>query len=230
MNGKQRSMMLGRLSGLMVAAWLLGGCSGSSSAVTTNSGQPAVSSPAGARLVISGTPANTVTAGAMYSFQPTVTGNTSTVTFSITGIPAWATFDEKTGALLGTPATGDVGTTGTITITADEGGISASLTPFLIEVTAAAPSSPPAGSGTATLSWAAPTHNIDGSVITDLAGYHIYYGTDQSSPSQTVAVAGPASTTYVVQGLAPGTYYFTVVAYNSSGEDSADSNVAVKTI
>jgi hypothetical protein len=41
---------------------------------------------------------------------------------------------------------------------------------------------------------------------------------------------GPTTTSYVVQGLTPGTYYFTVVAYNASGVDSPESNVAVKTI
>jgi hypothetical protein len=87
-----------------------------------------------------------------------------------------------------------------------------------------------AGTGTAALAWAAPTHNTDGSPITDLAGYHIYYGADQSAPSQTVDIPGATATSYVVQGLAPGTYYFTVVAYNSLGVDSTESNVAVKTI
>jgi len=86
------------------------------------------------------------------------------------------------------------------------------------------------GTGTAALAWAAPTYNTDGSPITDLAGYHIYYGTDQSAPSQTVDIPGTTATSYVVEGLAPGTYYFTIVAYNSLGVDSTDSNVAVKTI
>lgn len=86
------------------------------------------------------------------------------------------------------------------------------------------------GTGTAALAWAAPTYNTDGSPITDLAGYHIYYGTDQSAPSQTVDIPGATTTSYVVEGLAPGVYYFTVVAYNSMGVDSTESNVAVKTI
>jgi hypothetical protein len=237
MDGKEQLTMLRRLSGLMVVALWLAGCSGA--AVTSNSPAgsaasastpPGTSSPTGETLAISGTPADSVTAGAAYSFQPTISGSTSTVTFSITGMPAWATFSETTGAISGTPAAGDVGTTGPITIMAMEGGVSASLAPFTIEVKAAVASSPPAGTGTATLAWVAPTHNTDGSVITGLAGYHIYYGTDQSAPSQSVNVVGATSTTYVVQGLAPGTYFFTVVAYNSSGEDSTDSNVAVKTI
>ena len=31
-------------------------------------------------------------------------------------------------------------------------------------------------------------------------------------------------------GLAPGTYYFAVVAFNTAGDDSPESNVASKTI
>jgi len=92
------------------------------------------------------------------------------------------------------------------------------------------PDAPVAGTGTAALAWVAPTYNTDGSPITALAGFHIYYGTDQSAPSQSVDVPGATATSYVVQGLAPGVYYFTVVAYNSLGVDSTESNVAVKTI
>jgi len=237
MVGITKLMSLRRLAGLMLVAMWLGGCSGASVTANSPAGSgasastpPGTSNPTGATLALSGTPADSVTTGTAYSFQPTVSGSTSTVTFSITGMPAWATFSETTGAISGTPAAGDVGTTGAITITASEGGISASLAPFTIDVKAAVASSPPAGTGTATLAWTAPTHNTDGSVITGLAGYHIYYGTDQSAPNQSVNVSGATSTTYVVQGLAPGTYYFTVVAYNTFGVDSTDSNVAVKTI
>jgi hypothetical protein len=140
----------------------------------------------------------------------------------------WASFSTTTGALTGTPTAGAVGPTGSITITANNGSSSASLSPFIIQVSAGVVN-PPTTSA-ATLSWTAPTHNTDGSPITGLTGYHIYYGTDQSHPSQTITLTGATSTSYVVQGLAPGTYFFTVVAYNSLGIDSPNSNVAVKTI
>jgi hypothetical protein len=35
---------------------------------------------------------------------------------------------------------------------------------------------------------------------------------------------------YVVENLAPGTYYFAVRAYTSSGAESADSNVIAKLV
>jgi putative Ig domain-containing protein len=216
------------LAGLIVIAWVLGGCSGSGVQVTSNAPTtPAAAGTPAAAIKVAGSPAASVIAGTAYSFQPTVSGATAAVTFSITGRPAWASFNAATGAMGGTPTAAEVGSTGSITITASDGSSSASLSPFAIQVEAAVAGSP---TGSASLAWAAPTHNTDGSPITGLAGYHIYYGTDQSAPSQTVDVPGATATSYVVQALAPGTYYFTVVAYNSLGVDSTDSNVAVKTI
>ena len=96
-------------------------------------------------------------------------------------------------------------------------------------VTAAA-GTPPPTTRTATLSWTAPTKNADGSPITGLAGYHVYYGTDPNHFTQTIKISGAASTKYVVNGLAAGTYYFAVSAYNTAGQESVKSNIASKSI
>ncbi len=53
--------------------------------------------------------------------------------------PGWATFDPSTGALTGTPTTTDEGISGAITITASDGGTTASIGPFTIDVTATPP-------------------------------------------------------------------------------------------
>jgi hypothetical protein len=92
----------------------------------------------------------------------------------------------------------------------------------------ATPASPTTGS--ATLSWTAPTENTDGTALTNLAGYHIYYGTSAGAWTSTITVLEAAETSYVVDGLAPGTYYFAVVAFNSDGDDSPQSNISSKTI
>jgi hypothetical protein len=189
-----------------------------------------LSVPTPSAITIEGTPAASVTAGTEYSFRPTVSDSTTAITFSIAGQPDWASFSPTTGALTGTPSGADVGTTGSIAVTANNGGSSASLAPFTIQVIAAVAGSPPGTTGSATLSWSAPTQNTDGSPITGLAGYHVYYGTDETDLSQTIDLAGATSTSVVVEGLVPGTYYFTVVAYNTVGADSADSNVALQTI
>lgn len=178
-------------------------------------------------VALTGTPPSSVTVGQNYAFQPSVSAGAGAVTFQVQGKPAWATFNTITGALNGTPAAANVGTSAGITITATNAGGSSSIGPFTIAVNAA-PASPATGS--ATLSWTAPTENIDGSQLTDLAGYHIYYGTSTGNWTSTITVLDATQTTYVVSALASGTYYFAVVAFNSEGVDSADSNVGSKTI
>jgi hypothetical protein len=84
--------------------------------------------------------------------------------------------------------------------------------------------------GTASLSWTAPTEDANGTPITDLAGYRVYYGTDPNDLSQSVEVTGADTTTYVVDNLPAGTYYFAVAAYTTSGVESEQSNVGSKTI
>lgn len=88
-------------------------------------------------------------------------------------------------------------------------------------------SSPP---GTATLSWQAPTENTDGTPLTNLAGYYIDYGSQSQTYTTTIQITNPSLTSYVVENLAPGTYYFVVTAYNSTGQDSGDSNQASVTV
>lgn len=80
------------------------------------------------------------------------------------------------------------------------------------------------------MTWSAPTTNTDGSALTDLAGYRIYYGTSSTALTQTVDVASASSTSYVVQNLASGTWYFSVSALTNTGSESAPSGVVSKTI
>jgi hypothetical protein len=84
--------------------------------------------------------------------------------------------------------------------------------------------------GTAILSWTPPTQNIDGSPLTDLAGYHIRYGNSETVLDQTIQLPNPSLATYDVTDLASGTWYFGVDAYNALGATSSLSNVASKTI
>jgi hypothetical protein len=83
-------------------------------------------------------------------------------------------------------------------------------------------------SGNATLSWHAPTANADGTPLTDLAGYRIYYGT--SSGAYSAIIDAGNRTTYVINNLASGTYYFAVTAYNASGKESSYSSEVKKII
>ncbi len=81
----------------------------------------------------------------------------------------------------------------------------------------------------AVLSWQAPTKNVDGSALTNLSGYKIYYGTTSKNYTQTASVSG-ASTTTRTLSLAPGTYYFAVTALDSAGGESAKTNEVSKTV
>jgi hypothetical protein len=86
------------------------------------------------------------------------------------------------------------------------------------------------GNGSATLSWLPPTTNTNGTTLTNLAGYQIKYGTNSGALSQTVQVANPGLTTYVISNLSPGTYYFGTLAYTSTGTQSKLSSLVSKTI
>jgi hypothetical protein len=77
-----------------------------------------------------------------------------------------------------------------------------------------------------TLSWVGPTENTNGSALTDLAGYKIYYGTSPKQLNEMVAVANPGLQTYVIDGLAVGaTYYFSITATATDGTESVASTV-----
>lgn len=88
----------------------------------------------------------------------------------------------------------------------------------------------PIGGDAVALSWNPPTTNVDGSNLTDLAGYRVYYGTNLGEYPHMVEVDGPAETRRVVADLPPATYYFVVTAYDAKGNESEHSNVAIKTI
>jgi hypothetical protein len=95
------------------------------------------------------------------------------------------------------------------------------------------PSSGPSATGstgTATLSWVAPATTTTGLPLKDLAGYHIYYGSSPTAFDHQLHINDPALTTAVIEQLAAGTWYFAATAVDSTGLESAYSNIASKTI
>ena len=77
------------------------------------------------------------------------------------------------------------------------------------------------GPGKATLSWESPTSNADGSSLTDLAGYRIYYAkTSPLSKANSPRINLGNFTTYAVSGLDLETYYFAVSALDFNGNES----------
>jgi hypothetical protein len=173
---------------------------------------------------ISGSPPTSIVTGQAYSFTPNASDpDDDTLTFSITNRPAWASFDSNSGRLSGAPALGAVGSFTNIRITVSDGALQTSLAAFSIEVQSAA-------NGSALLSWTAPTTRSDGSPLTDLAGYRLRYGSASGSYPNTITIASPGITSYLVENLAPGTYYFVLASYDSAGVESADSSPVSKTI
>lgn len=85
-------------------------------------------------------------------------------------------------------------------------------------------------SGAATLAWEAPTSNTDGTPLTNLAGYRIYYGSNAADLTQTVQITSVGLQTYVIDNLQAGTWYFAIMAVTTTGTESALSNMVSETI
>ncbi len=132
-------------------------------------------------------------------------------------------FDPTSGRIYGMPNVTDVGDHRNITISATDGTATASLGPFSIEVV-----EPTVGS--APLSWTAPSSNEDGSPLTDLAGFKLYWGSSIGDYPNSVAINDPDTIEYVVESLGPGTFHFVMTSINASGVESQYSNRATKTI
>ncbi len=239
-----------RLVSVMIIAATLAGCGGGGSAAPTSAAAatPAevatTSAPTGTTAAststtkpasgsgtdpapqISGVAATTAQVGESYSFQPSAKdADNHALTFSLSGAPGWLTFNPATGRISGTPTSADVGMDKAILLQVSNGTSSVSLAPFNITVLAAGSSS-----GNVTLSWQAPTDNTNGSALLNLAGYVIHYGSVSKTYTSTITIDNPGLTSYVVEDLPPGTYYFSMTATTTSGAQSSLSAEASTTI
>ena len=104
-----------------------------------------------------------------------------------------------------------------VTVTAIDGsGVSASRTIVIKRESS--------GTGSVTLSWQAPTTREDGTPLTNLAGYYIHHGRMPGVYDSEVKLTNPGLTTYVVENLSPGTWYFVLSSYDSDDIESVYSN------
>ena len=104
---------------------------------------------------------------------------------------------------------------------------------LLIAVFATATACAPAQSQEATLDvnlcWDAPTLNTDGSPLTDLEGFFIYWSDTDGGPyTNSFRVTAKTATCQTLSGFAPGTYYFVATAYNAFNRQSDFSNQTFK--
>jgi hypothetical protein len=81
-----------------------------------------------------------------------------------------------------------------------------------------------------TVSWNIPTQNTNGTPLTNLAGFRVYFGTDPNNLTQSEQIANPGVTSYVLTNLAPGTWYIGLVDYTTAGVASSFSNIASTTV
>jgi Putative Ig domain len=175
---------------------------------------------------ISGTPPVRAVVNQAYAFQPTASDpDGNTLKFSIANKPSWAAFSTTTGRLSGTPSSTSTGYWSNITISVSDGKATASLAPFAINV--AAPSTADAG---VVLSWKAPTKNTDGTTLTNLSGYRVYYGKQSGQYSQTLSLPNASLTSVSIEDLTSGTWYFAVKALAKDGDESSFSGQVSKKI
>ena len=85
--------------------------------------------------------------------------------------------------------------------------------------------------GNVTVSWVIPTENTDGSELTDLAGFKIYYGEERENLDQEIVLNNPAQTSQIIEDLSVGkVYYFTVICFNQYYIESELSEIVSKQI
>jgi hypothetical protein len=212
-------------------AVILGGCFEERGNNNFGSGGTGTSGPGGEdppafnqAPTISGSPPPAVLEGEVYEFAPTASDpDGDSLTFRITRKPRWATFNPTTGQLSGTPQKEDVGNFTNIQISVSDGQLTASLKDFDVTVDQVA-------AGTVTLSWFPPTHNSDGTALTDLTGYRIYYGRNPHTLQRTIVLDNPGLSSYLVENLPPAVWHFAMTSVNSRGVESNRSSTVSKTI
>jgi hypothetical protein len=172
--------------------------------------------------VISGTPSMSTFTGTTYSFRPVASdADGNPLTFSVQNKPSWAMFDAATGQLSGIPTA--AGQFANVTISVSDGTSTATLAPFTLTVSAVVVR-------TVTVHWVAPTQNVDGSPLVDLAGYRVHYGTTPTALNQVLELPNPDMTSVSIEELSSGTYYFAVKAYTAGEMESDLSEVQWKAV
>jgi hypothetical protein len=84
--------------------------------------------------------------------------------------------------------------------------------------------------GAATLSWNPPESRTDGTALTNLGGFKIYYGRMSGVYDYEIDIDNPSISTYLVEGLNAGDWYFVVAAYDADGLESEHSNEVLREI
>jgi hypothetical protein len=243
-----------RLFGILIVTTALAGCGGASSNSATN---PATSSsastdsptvalsatyytvvPASSAIITlyrTGSSAGTATAG--YStIDGTAVAGTDYVATS--GNVTWQAEDTSAKTVLVPVASTASGKSFTISLTSVEGAAAlgnpdyaiVNVTNVVAGTPAGSSSGGSTGSGTVSLSWTAPTENANGTALTNLAGYNIYYGTSTSAMTSRISISTVGVQSYMVDNLSSGNWYFALTSVNSAGVESGLSGTVEATL
>ena len=98
----------------------------------------------------------------------------------------------------------------------------AAMTPAIASVTTIA---------SVTLQWVAPTTWIDNSPLSlsEISGYHVYYGTSATDTPNTVNINDGSATQYTIT-LPTGSYYFRISSISNNGVEGPMSTAIQTTI
>jgi len=154
---------------------------------------------------ISGVPASTVTEGKYFSFTPESADlDGDVLTFTISNLPLWATFDTTSGTISGTPIAADIGFYDNITIVVSDGETTATLPGFSIDVLAAPVAENP--------------------LLNDVAGFSISMGTSQDTVTHQGTISIGSDAISSTDLMAAEAYYISVTALDINGNNILQSN------
>jgi hypothetical protein len=83
--------------------------------------------------------------------------------------------------------------------------------------------------GMVQLNWVAPSENVDGSPLTDLTGYRIYYGQSSREYDTTILATEATATSQSFQARS-GEYFVSMTAVDVDGNESGYSNEVLKQV
>jgi hypothetical protein len=177
---------------------------------------------------INGTPAASVLAGDAYIFTPSASDpDNDSLSFSVSQLPSWASFNEQTGEITGQPQESDVGVYEGIVISVSDGDLSASTSPFDIEV-----KSSQAATGSLALRWTAPVSRTDGTAlaISEIDGYYVYLGETAQSMQIEADLSDGQADSFTLENLPVGTYFVALTVYDMDDNESDFSNTLEVTV
>ena len=124
----------------------------------------------------------------------------------------------------GRPTESDVGLYRSIRISVTDGTSTTYLGAFAIEVLSAN-----SGIGSVTINWTPPSENEDGTKLTNLDGFRVYWGKTARIYDHSMTIENEGLTRVVINNIPNGTYEFTMTAFNTKGTESRFSNTVTKT-